>query len=180
MILELDKTTIDRISSYSLPSFAEIPDVGLYLNQVATYINRYLEPFLGFELTESMISNYVKKKLIANPQRKQYSREMIAYLIFIALCKSVATLDDIQLLIKLQKENNHTVEASYTFFRNEFESILSSVFGISKEEKREGESKSLEEELLCKLIVAIAHKIYVDMAFRMLEGKEKDGEEDKR
>lgn len=180
MTLELDKTIIERISSYSLPSFNEIPDVGLYLNQTATYINRYLEPFLGFELTESMISNYVKKKMIDNPVRKQYSREMIAYLLFIALCKSVANLDDIQRLIKLQKENKHSVERSYNFFKKEFESILLSVFGISKAEKKGDESSSLEEELLCKLIVAIAHKIYVEMAFRTLEGSESDGEKDKR
>ncbi len=168
MILELDEKDISAIRDYRLPSFSEIPDVGLYLNQAATYINRYLEPFLGFSITESMISNYVKKKLIDNPVKKQYSREMIAYLLFIALCKNVSSLDDIMLLINLQKENNHTVQRAYEYFKREFEAILLDVFGLKKRESGSDESRSTEEELLQKLVVAIAHKIYVDAAFRKL------------
>lgn len=175
MVLELDEKDLSSIRGYRLPSFTEIPDVGLYLNQAATYINRYLEPFLGFGITESMISNYVKKKLIDNPVRKQYSREMIAYLLFIALCKNVSSLDDILLLINLQKENNHTVQKSYEYFKTEFEAILLDVFGLKKKDEAVDESASTEEELLEKLVVAIAHKIYVDCAFRKLrEGR--DGE----
>ena len=174
MDLELEKKDKETILNYHLPAFTEIPDVGLYLNQAATYINRYLEPFFGFSITESMISNYVKKKLIDNPVKKQYSREMICYLLFIALCKGVSSLDDIQLLIKLQKENKHDVQASYEFFRKEFEEILLSVFGLKKKEEKERECASIEEELLCKLIAAIAHKIYVDTAFRMIRNRENE------
>ena len=36
-----------------LPTFEEIPDVGLYLEQTATFINKYLEPLLGSELNFS-------------------------------------------------------------------------------------------------------------------------------
>ncbi len=173
MVLELDKTTKEKILSYSLPSYSEVPDVGLYLNQVSTYINRYLEPFCGFQITESMISNYVKKKLIPNPIRKQYSRDLICYLLFIALCKSVSTLDDIQILLTLQKENGHSVEDSYTFFKNEFSQILLSVFGLEKrEEKEKSNDESVEKELLEKLIAAIAHKIYVDTIFNTLRKEE--------
>lgn len=173
MILELDKTTKDKILSYSLPQYSEIPDVGLYLNQVATYINRYLEPFCGFQITESMISNYVKKKLVPNPVRKQYSRDLICYLLFIALCKNVATLFDIQILINLQKENGHSVERAYTFFKSEFEEILLSVFGFEKRNERDKDaSESIEKELLEKLVAAIAHKIYVDTIFSTLRNKE--------
>ncbi len=172
MILELDKTTKDKILSYELPQYSQIPDVGLYLNQVATYINRYLEPFCGFTISESMISNYVKKKLVPNPIKKQYSRDLICYLLFIALCKNVSTLDDIQILITLQRENGHSVETAYSFFKNEFEAILLSVFGLEKkEEKEKNSNESVEKELLEKLIAAIAHKIYVDTIFSSLRKK---------
>ena len=46
--------------------------------------------FLGIDdisLTGSMISNYVKMKLIDNPIKKQYGRDQIAHLFFIALFK---------------------------------------------------------------------------------------------
>ncbi len=169
MVLELDEKDLEKIGNYRLPSYEEIPDVGLYLNQTATYINRYLSAFPSFSITESMISNYVKKKLIDNPVKKQYSRSMICYLLFIALCKNVASLDDIQLLIMLQKENKHEVKASYEFFKKEFESILRSIFGLESESREDKEAgKSVEAELLEKLIAAIAHRIYVDSAFRVL------------
>ena len=90
MILKIDEKALSSLSSYSLPSFREIPDVGLYLNQCATYINRVFEDIDGISITESMISNYVKKKLVPNPIKKQYSRESIAYSIFIAVAKNVA------------------------------------------------------------------------------------------
>ena len=82
----------ENAAYFKLPTFEEIPDVGLYLEQTATFINKYLEPLLGSELTPSMISNYVKKKMIARPEKKQYSREQIAYLFFITISKTVLAL----------------------------------------------------------------------------------------
>lgn len=173
MYLKLDSTDLSLIANYHLPQFNEIPDVGLYLNQTATYINKYLEPIFKMPITESMISNYVKKRLIDNPIKKQYSREMIAYLLFIALCKSVSSLDDLQLIISLQKKD-YSVEKAYDYFKNEFESILYSVFSLEKRDiSKEGENTL--EELLSKIITTVAHKIYVDMAFKQLrESNEKD------
>ena len=120
-----------------------------------------------------MISNYVKKKLIDNPVKKQYSREMIAYLLFIALSKSVASLDDIQLLINIQKKK-YSADTSYEFFKKEFEAILLSVFGLENSKDRVGEEKTLEEELVGKIIVTIAHKLYVDKAFKVLRDNAKE------
>ncbi|MBF0843363.1 DUF1836 domain-containing protein, partial [Streptococcus danieliae] len=83
-------------------------------------INKYLEPLLGSELTPSMISNYVKKKMIARPEKKQYSREQIAYLFFITISKTVLTLDDLKLLVKVQRET-YPIQTAYTYFREELE-----------------------------------------------------------
>ena len=58
------------LAYFKLPTFEEIPDVGLYLEQTATFINKYLEPLLGSELTPSMISNYVKKKNDRTPRKE--------------------------------------------------------------------------------------------------------------
>ena len=48
-----------------------------------------------------MISNYVKKKLVSNPVKKQYSREQIAYLLFIAVAKSALSMDEIKLVLEM-------------------------------------------------------------------------------
>ena len=92
------------VEQFHLPRYEQIPNVGLYLEQVTKYISEYLAPLQEGALTGSMISNYVKKGLVDNPVKKQYSREQIAYLIFIAVTKSVLSLDELMLFIMRQKK----------------------------------------------------------------------------
>ena len=79
----------EQLKEFRLPTYKEIPSVGLYLDQVSKYINDSLAVIPECTVTNSMISNYVKKKLVPNPVKKQYGRDQIAYLIFIALSKRV-------------------------------------------------------------------------------------------
>ena len=81
------------VADFRLPRYQEIPNMGLYLEQTSKYISEYLAPLGDYGLTNSMISNYVKKGLVANPVKKQYDREQIAYLFFIAVAKNVLSLD---------------------------------------------------------------------------------------
>ena len=108
---------------YRLPRYKEIPDVGLLLDQVARLVNSYLEPYQDIRLTNSMISNYVKHDIIARPVKKLYYREQIASLIFIAVAKTVLSLDDIVTLLHIQRQN-HTPEAAYDRFCDSFEQEL--------------------------------------------------------
>ena len=149
-----------------LPTFEEIPDVGLYLEQTATFINKYLEPLLGSELTPSMISNYVKKKMIARPEKKQYSREQIAYLFFITISKTVLTLDDLKLLVKVQRET-YPIQTAYTYFREELEQTLLAVFEEQALSFEAGE-RSEQKVMLYNIIIAVAHKIYLEKYFQLV------------
>ena len=93
---------------FRLPRYQEIPNVGLYLEQAVKFIDQALAP-LGWEtLTPSMISNYVKRGLITSPVKKQYDRDQIAHLMFIALAKNVLSLDDVQEFIRLQERTYTT------------------------------------------------------------------------
>ena len=150
---------------FNLPQYSEIPGVGLFLEQVSKYINEVLAPLGEAELTGSMISNYVKKGIVDNPVRKQYSRDQIACLIYIAMAKNVLSLDDITVVIRLQKQTCD-VRTAYEYFREEFPSVLAAVF-----ENREIEAKSSDSELkqISKNIsITIAHKIYLDQIFQRL------------
>lgn len=66
------------IAAFRLPRYAQIPEVGLYLEQVVRYINARLAPLGEPELTGSMVSNYVKQKLVPAPQKAVYSRTSCA------------------------------------------------------------------------------------------------------
>ena len=61
------------IAPFRLPRYAQIPDIGLYLEQVVRYVNAYLAPLGEPELSPSMVSNYVKQRLIPAPQKKVYT-----------------------------------------------------------------------------------------------------------
>lgn len=113
-----------------LPAYTEIPDVGLYLEQTSNYLNRYLEP-LDIKVTNSMLSNYVKKHIIASPKKKQYSRQQICYLFFITLTKSVMSLDELKLAVVMQQASYET-EVAYNYFRAELKKVVGHVFeGVS-------------------------------------------------
>lgn len=156
----------DSMLRFSLPAYSEIPDVGLFLDQVCRYINEYLEPLPGFGLTTSMISNYVKKGLIANPVKKQYGREQIAYLFFIAVVKAVLSMEDLQLLIKLQ-QMTYPAQQAYDYFRLELRNVLEYVFEQKTEMDTVGVEKSREKAILRNAIIAVAHKVYLNRMLRM-------------
>ena len=144
--------------------------MGLFLEQTTKYISSHLEPLEGISITSSMISNYVKKKLISNPVKKQYSREQIAYLIFIAVAKSVLSLENIQLFIELQKKA-YPSEVAYEYFCHEFESVLKCVFDMRAVPEMTGTKNTELKNMLRNTTITAAHKVYLETFFAGL-GKE--------
>ena len=168
MILKIDAAFLSSLSTYRLPSFNEIPDVGLYLNQSATYINRVFQSLEGISITESMISNYVKKKLVTNPVKKQYSQEQIAYIIFIAVSKAAVSLDNLAMLIDMQKQT-YAQDIAYDYFCDELENMIQYVFGLKAAPDSVGFDDTDEKVLLRQIIVTAAHKIYLDKCFSLCQ-----------
>lgn len=158
------------VQNFKLPDYADIPDIGLYLDQTATYVAERLSPLQSFSITPSMISNYVKMGLIDKPEKKLYHRDQIAYLLFIAAAKSVLSLEDIQLLISLQKKT-YTPAVAYQYFCMEFKNILFFIFGLKDAMEEVGVDTSDEKTMLRNTIIAVAHKVYLDKYFRALQGK---------
>lgn len=160
----------DGVLDFRLPRYTEIPTVGLYLEQASKYICEYLEPLGDFSLTPSMISNYVKKGLIENPVKKLYHRTQIAYLFFIATAKTVLSLEDIQVLIKLQ-QRTYDPQTAYEYFCQEFENILFFVFGLKTSFDEVGVDSTDEKTMLRNTIITVAHKVYLDKCLNALQGK---------
>ena len=157
------------IRSFSLPLYHEIPDVGLYLEQVTKYINDCLSPLMQAEMTGSMISNYVKKGLIASPVRKQYSREQIAYLIYIAVVKSVLPMVSIQ-------RNTYSSERAYDYFCRELVNVLEYVFERKSELTDAGTENTDEKIMLRNTIITVAHKVYLDKLFAALRAQKQEAD----
>ena len=88
------------LDSYRLPMWDEIPDFGLYMEQVISLLKDYLD-YMPPELKEAQfitpatINNYVRKRIMPEPVRKKYYRTHIAFLIMICSrkqCISIPTL----------------------------------------------------------------------------------------
>ena len=155
------------VRGFRLPRYQEIPTVGLYLEQTAQYIGGYLEPLGEFALTPSMISNYVKKDLIASPVKKRYSRDQLSYLFFIAVAKSVLSLDALGDFIQIQQKT-YDLEKAYDYFCGEFENVLQFTFEVRDMMEELGEENSMEKRLLDTCIVAAVQKIYLEKHLRLL------------
>ena len=158
---ETKQQVAEVVKDFRLPRYNEIPNVGLYLEQATKYVCEYLNPLGEFSLTPSMISNYVKKGLIANPVKKQYSREHIAYLFFIAVAKSVLSLDALTGFIKVQQQT-YTLPRAYDYFCREFENLLQFTFELKDTMDVVGEDNTDEKRLLYTCIVAAVQKIYLE------------------
>jgi len=152
---------------FRLPKYEDIPNVGLYLEQTVKYINSYFESFDGMNLTASMVSNYVKKGLVANAVKKQYYREQIAYLFFIAVAKNVLSMENLSLFIQIQKES-YPVKKAYDYFCDELENVMEFVFGLKQKLDSVGQDDTEEKLMLRNTIITAAYKLYLDCCFDVI------------
>ena len=113
-----------------------------------------------------MISNYVKKKLVPNPVRKQYDRRQIVMIMFIVIMKMVMQIDDIKLLIDMvREEEGFDLETAYGKFVVDLKGVLGEVFGDGEYlEPLEAETADLVR-LQRKMVIAVANKVYLDRYF---------------
>ena len=166
------KNMQEQIRNFRLPHYEEITDVGLYLDQTARYLNSYLSGLgTDTEITTSMISNYVKKRLLKNPQHKLYSREQIALLFFIALAKPIMSLEHVHTIARTYCESSN-VMSFYESFRGELFRTLFEVFSIPADEDSSEETFSPDQVLIRSVVTAIAHTIYMNLCFQYLASSE--------
>ena len=151
-------------AGFALPRYRELPSVGLYLDQPVQYVNRCFRTFCGVELTSSMVSNYVKKGILSHPVKKKYTREQIASLLYIAVSKTVLSMENIDTLFKMQRAHC-SAEAAYNYFCEEMENCLPFVFGCTREIRDLATDAAEEKLLLRSTILAAANKLYLDCCF---------------
>ena len=159
------------VRDFRFPRYNEIPNMGLYLDQATKYVCEYLAPLGEYTLTPSMISNYGKKGLIANPVRKQYGREQIAYLFFISVAKSVLSLDALTGFIRLQQQT-YTLPRAYDYFCEEFENLLQFTFEVKDTIEMSGEDSTDEKRLLFTCLVAAVQKVYLEKCLEAIATEE--------
>ena len=117
----------ERIANLHLPRFAEIPDIPLYMDQLIGFVGKQVDIFaLPSEkpLTSSMVNNYVKMRLVPQPQAKRYQPLHVAYLILVCLAKRMYSMSEIERIIAFEVQHRFQVPDVYDRFIELFESCL--------------------------------------------------------
>lgn len=171
----------EGLSSYSLPSWEELPDIELYMDQVIALITKYLSIYyetIGTKklLTSSMINNYVKLGTIPAPVKKRYSKTHLAYLLIICTLKQTLDMATIQKIIPINIEEEIVKKIYNSFVENQhkaFSYVTESIKGIAAP-ILEGEDQDRMNDLLMQ--VAASANIFKILTEKITELPEKTEE----
>ena len=153
---------LNGLSSYELPDYDAIPD-GIKMEESINFINGVLSSFEGTDknkVTNYMINNYVKAKIIPSPVEKVYSREQVAYTIFISLLKNSASLRNIASLIAIDKDYIEDKNDLYNFYRDLQETADKNAASEASEILNEVQLSSDHKKITLRLAYT-ALKLYV-------------------
>lgn len=105
---------------FRLPAWEEIPNFGLYMEQVVDLLRGYLDympPELKEEdvVTSSAINNYVRRGIMPGPQKKKYYRTHIACLLMICTLKQSLNMNMIMTILP-KGNNEEQVRLTYDSF----------------------------------------------------------------
>lgn len=134
--LEPLKVFAKQLKTCHLPRWEELPDFDLYMDQVISLIERYLNILDdGKEriITSAMINNYVKLKLIPKPVKKKYNKEHIAFLIAITLLKQILTISEVRDGIAYQARISGTHNAYNLYCEEQEQAFQSCAIQILKD-----------------------------------------------
>lgn len=165
--MELDMTVVRGklrrwekfLYNFRLPAWGEIPNIGLYMDQMISLLNEYLDympPEVRNErvITRAIINNYVRLKIMPEPVKKRYYRIHIAYLIIICTLKQSLNIAMICRLfpVDMKEDELRNSYTAYTqYHREAAQRFTAEIRGQSKE-ILEGEDTEAAEKNAEKII----------------------------
>ncbi len=192
------------LENYRLPTWAEIPDIGLYMEQVIALLKQYLDylpPELKEEqfITSATINNYVRKKIMPEPKSKRYYRTHIAYLIMICTLKQCLSIPTLQTMIPMNISEaeleqiysdyvkRHSIASRY--FNSQVKMVAGPILDHKQEESELSVYKTSDLISACAIISGfsrlLAEKLILLEGKRLAEdgtiiGKEENKKEEKK
>lgn len=130
---------LNGLSELKLPRYKDLPDFGIYSEQLVEIVNKALEAMFDEDnkLTKSMVNNYVKHKIMPSPIKKRYFRNHIVYCIVITVLKNILSIAEIDegILHELKKSS---IEESYNYFCYKLEDVMKLIIDILERQKNDG------------------------------------------
>lgn len=119
-------------ADFHCPRWEELPDLGLYMDQVLIVVEGALRPLFPNDpvvLTSTMVNNYVKQQVLTPSEKKKYRREHLAVLITITVLKRVLSVAEIKVVLDRLAENADS-KTGYDLFCAQLEHRLSGKSGV--------------------------------------------------
>lgn len=166
------------LNNYNLPKWEDIPDFGLYMEQVIALLGQYLDYIpaaLKDEqfITAPTINNYVRKNVMPEPRKKMYYREHIAYLIIIVTLKQSLSLALIQKIIPInisveeveiiynKYAERHRIAASY--FINQINNLSATLLESDTNTKlTDSHIKNTEELIMASAVTSCFSRLLAE------------------
>ena len=154
-----------KLAGFKLPRYDEIVSYPVAMRQLIAILDDYLSIFKDpFEeekpLTPFMVNSYVRKKVIAPPEGKDYNKTHIMFLIVIGILKQVLSISDIGKILKMAM-NQYPPKVAYEYFCTEVEGVLKATFATRSSFKTSPKVITPLSESVHSAVIAFANKIYV-------------------
>jgi len=175
------------LNSYRLPEWKDIPNFGLYMEQVTVLLQEYLD-YLPRDskdeqyITPTTINNYVRKKVMPKPEKKRYYRTHIAYLVMICSLKQCLSIPTLKTIIPIDLSEDE-LEKTYTAYINRHR-LASEFFvkqareaacGILGEEpKSELSTDSTEDLIISSAVIGGFSRILAEKLLLLSDVKKED------
>ncbi len=127
----------NKIRTYSLPEWEQLPSIELYMDQVLSLLEQYLSIYYEMNdnqkfITASMINNYVKLNIIPAPSKKKYSREHLAYLLIVCTLKQTLDMATIKKILPGNNSNENIKDIYTSFVKNQKKSYAYLTENVNK------------------------------------------------
>ena len=174
------------MQNFHLPTWEELPDLELYMDQVVSLVVRYvnLQPHSAPKdsiLTASAVNNYVRLKLIPPPVKKRYSRVHLAHLIVICCLKGSMSRSSIQQMfpIALSEEEARQVYSNFVNrYRTAYLRCVEQLEPLSEPvlDPGNGEPSQVDSLVLTTAVASTLYKLVTDKLLALQTPPEKETE----
>lgn len=111
------------LATFKLVSWAELPAVPIYMDQLLQLVNQRLAPLGLPAVTKTMVNSYVKQHFFSRPVGHQYNRNQLVAVLVVTILKQDFSLTTISRAILAIRESRF-IEQRYGEFATVFEQAL--------------------------------------------------------
>ena len=173
---------LTSLSGTELMEWDRLPDIGLYMDQVLTLMDRQLTFYRRSQedklLTQPMINNYTKDGLLPRVTDKKYPQGHLALLSILCSLKPVLSITDLSALLKythIQKDDREiydfflrTQETSLEKSREDLAPQLADLLALQIPEES-GQDAYRQELALMALRMALEARVRIMMTQKILD-----------